>query len=276
MRAYWAIISARFRMLLQYRAAAVAGGACLFSGIFVLQATMAFWTTESLEILNTLTYGGVETAQYPVWIYRPWFRRFFTMVIPLACINYFPALAILGRADPSSPLFGRPYLEVRMGRLDRGRALGFLEAGFSEAGVGYRRDELEEAVDALDGVIGWLTAYGYRALSVGHRTALGATVEEGARLVAGELGNFLAPRARARDRYLVLLRLVSVRPMGWGELRRGLQAEVGRVDDKTLARYLRALMDYGFLERRDDGTYTPTDPLIPRALRYLRSGRVGG
>ena len=81
-------------------AAAVVGGACLFSGIFVLQATMAFWTTESLEILNTVTYGGVETAQYPISIYRPWFRKFFTMVIPLACINYFPALAILGRTDP--------------------------------------------------------------------------------------------------------------------------------------------------------------------------------
>ena len=80
--------------------AAIAGGACLFAGLFVLQATMAFWTTESLEILNTVTYGGVETAQYPLAIYRPWFRKFFTMVIPLACVNYFPALAILGRADP--------------------------------------------------------------------------------------------------------------------------------------------------------------------------------
>jgi ABC-2 type transport system permease protein len=80
--------------------AAVMGGMCLFAGLFVLQATLAFWTMESLEILNTVTYGGVETAQYPMSIYRPWFRRFFTMVVPLACINYFPALAILGRADP--------------------------------------------------------------------------------------------------------------------------------------------------------------------------------
>jgi len=80
--------------------AAVLGGTALFAGLFVLQATMAFWTTESLEILNTVTYGGVETAQYPLAIYRAWFRRFFTMVVPLACVNYFPALAILGRADP--------------------------------------------------------------------------------------------------------------------------------------------------------------------------------
>jgi len=80
--------------------AAVLGGACLFSGLLVLQATMAFWMTESLEIVNCLTYGGVETAQFPLSIYRPWFRRVFTFLVPLACINYFPAHAILARRDP--------------------------------------------------------------------------------------------------------------------------------------------------------------------------------
>ena len=59
---------------------AISGGACLFYGLFVLQATLAFWTTETLEIMNTLTYGGKETACYPMAIYRTWFREFFTYV----------------------------------------------------------------------------------------------------------------------------------------------------------------------------------------------------
>lgn len=86
---------------------AVVGGACLFYGLIVLQATLCFWTTESLEIMNTVTYGGVETAQYPLSIYRDWFRRFFTYVVPLASVSYYPALAILGRTDPlgSTALF---------------------------------------------------------------------------------------------------------------------------------------------------------------------------
>jgi viologen exporter family transport system permease protein len=78
----------------------VLGGAAIFIGLFVMQATMAFWTIESLEIANTLTYGGVETAQYPLEIYNSWFRRFFTFVVPLACINFFPAIAILDRPAP--------------------------------------------------------------------------------------------------------------------------------------------------------------------------------
>jgi len=77
----------------------VIGGVCLFSGLRVIEATIAFWSTESLEVMNCLTYGGVETAQQPLTIYRPWFRRLFTFVVPLACINYFPAHAILGRPD---------------------------------------------------------------------------------------------------------------------------------------------------------------------------------
>jgi len=79
--------------------AAVLGGACLFCGLWVLQATLAFWTIEAIEVMNAFTYGGSETAQYPLAIYRPWFRGFFTFVVPLACVSYFPALAILGRHD---------------------------------------------------------------------------------------------------------------------------------------------------------------------------------
>jgi viologen exporter family transport system permease protein len=103
---------------------AVFGGACLFGGLFVLQATFAFWTVESLEVFNTVTYGGVETASFPLSIYDKWFRRFFTFVVPLACVSYFPALGILGRDDPAlgspawfhwlAPLIGVSFLFVML------------------------------------------------------------------------------------------------------------------------------------------------------------------
>ena len=103
--------------------ATVAGGACLFVGLIVLQATLAFWTTETLEIMNTVTYGGVETTQYPISIYSPWFRRFFTFGVPLACVSYFPSLAIMGVQDPLGspvwfgyvcPLIGVAFLVVAL------------------------------------------------------------------------------------------------------------------------------------------------------------------
>ena len=78
---------------------AVAGGLMLFSGILILQATLAFWTVESLEIVNALTYGGVEAAQYPLDIYARWFRNFLTYIVPLGCVSYFPVATVLGHAD---------------------------------------------------------------------------------------------------------------------------------------------------------------------------------
>ena len=76
------------------------GSVCLFFGLIVIQATIAFWTIETLELMNTMTYGGVETAQYPMAIYQPALRRFFTLVVPLACVTYFPIVALLGIEDP--------------------------------------------------------------------------------------------------------------------------------------------------------------------------------
>jgi len=80
----------------------IAGASCMFYGLIVLQATAAFWTTETLEIMNTVTYGGTEAGSYPLSIYRDWFRKFFTFVVPLACVNYYPVMVILGRSGGSA------------------------------------------------------------------------------------------------------------------------------------------------------------------------------
>lgn len=79
---------------------AVAGGTALFCGIVVLQGAMSFWTIESLEVANVLTFGGVQAAQYPLSLYNDWLRGLLTFVVPLACVAYYPILTILDRPDP--------------------------------------------------------------------------------------------------------------------------------------------------------------------------------
>ena len=103
---------------------ALAGGLALFLGILVLQGTLSFWTVQSLEVANVLTYGGVEAAQYPLAIYARWFRRVLTFAVPLAAVAYYPVLVILGKPDPLgapwwvgwvSPLAGLVFLAVSLG-----------------------------------------------------------------------------------------------------------------------------------------------------------------
>ncbi|MGI9147314.1 MAG: ABC transporter permease [Chloroflexota bacterium] len=81
-------------------ALALASGTVIYFGIFVLGASFCFWSVQAKEATHVFTYGGDGLASYPLDIYRPSVRRFFTFVIPLAFVNYEPALYLLGRVDP--------------------------------------------------------------------------------------------------------------------------------------------------------------------------------
>jgi ABC-2 type transport system permease protein len=90
----------------------VISGVFIFSGIFILAATLSFWTIQGIEVANIFTDGGREMSQYPLKIYKKWITRFFTFVIPFSCFNYYPLLYVLGKVDSRqifymlTPLFG--------------------------------------------------------------------------------------------------------------------------------------------------------------------------
>ena len=74
--------------------------------------------------MNSFTYGGVEAAQYPISIYKSWFRKVLIYIIPLATVNYFPAMNILEQAEslnyPTwigwiSPLVGSIFFIISLG-----------------------------------------------------------------------------------------------------------------------------------------------------------------
>lgn len=47
--------------------------------------------------MNILTYGGREHGRYPYSIYGDRVLKFLTYVIPLALVQYYPLLYLLGR-----------------------------------------------------------------------------------------------------------------------------------------------------------------------------------
>jgi ABC-2 type transport system permease protein len=82
-----------------YLLAAIGSGVVMFSALLVLGAVLCFWTVQSIEIVNTVTYGGTEMASYPLPIYHELLQRFFTFIVPLAFVSYFPALYLLDRPE---------------------------------------------------------------------------------------------------------------------------------------------------------------------------------
>ncbi len=71
----------------------------LFAGLLVLKAAFCFWTVDGMELMNILQEGGRDLSSYPISIYREWFAKFFTYVVPFGMVNYFPLVYLLGKDD---------------------------------------------------------------------------------------------------------------------------------------------------------------------------------
>lgn len=82
----------------------VLGTFCLFYGLFMIKATLAFWTIETLKVTDVTTYGGREVGQFPMSLFPLAFQLFFTVVIPIACVVYIPVAFVLGKEPISVSL----------------------------------------------------------------------------------------------------------------------------------------------------------------------------
>ncbi len=79
-------------------------GTAIFVAFFTLGAALPVLDLRRVRGANAFTYGGNTFAQFPLTIFRPSWCKAVTFVIPLAFVNWYPSLFILGRGDP----FGLP------------------------------------------------------------------------------------------------------------------------------------------------------------------------
>lgn len=75
-------------------------GTVIFVALFTLGAAFQFWTTDSSEAANAFTYGGNTLTQYPLTIFPTQAVKALTFIVPVAFVNWYPSLFILGRHDP--------------------------------------------------------------------------------------------------------------------------------------------------------------------------------
>ena len=73
----------------------------VFASLFVVAGAVSLFLIEGTEVTSALTYGSGYLGQWPTPVLAPVLARFFTFVVPAAFTGYLPALAILGRSDPS-------------------------------------------------------------------------------------------------------------------------------------------------------------------------------
>lgn len=76
--------------------AITAGGTMISAAVYTITGSLAFWTKKSSMLVDFNLNLISKTTSYPLSIYPKWFARFFTFVIPLGFISFYPACGLLG------------------------------------------------------------------------------------------------------------------------------------------------------------------------------------
>jgi ABC-2 type transport system permease protein len=77
----------------------VIGGTVVFTSLFLLYASLCFFTLEGLEFMNIFTDGAREYGKYPVNIYGKNVLKICTYIVPYALFQYYPFLYLSGKSE---------------------------------------------------------------------------------------------------------------------------------------------------------------------------------
>ena len=80
----------------------VFSGTIIEMTINLMVACISFWTGRSSIALDMVMEFNVLVQHYPIDIFTNWFRIVVTGVIPVAFMNYYPALILLGKIEKTA------------------------------------------------------------------------------------------------------------------------------------------------------------------------------
>jgi len=174
--------------------------------------------------------------------------------------------------DPKSPLYGRFIRVIKVKRFTKEQAMDYLVKGFKEAKMTPDIGHIESIVDALDGIVGWLSLYGYIAVDKGNPNLPYDVFKERAfKLIKSELDKLL----KKSKYYKLILKAIALGNTAWSEIKEYIEYKLKRrINDSTLARYLKKLVKHSIIRRKEKGRkiqYEFEDHLIKSYAKTLRT-----
>lgn len=171
----------------------------------------------------------------------------------------------IGIENSRSPLYGRVREEIVLERFSEDQAIGFLEAGFNEYGMRINYDLLRGVVESLDGIVGWLTYYGYKAVRKGRidNELTEQVIGEASRMVRDEL----EPILKRSKYYALTLKSIAIGRRKWIDIKRTVEAWLNRpVTNTQIVRILETLVKLSII-RKNGSIYEIIDPIIRRMFQ---------
>jgi len=167
--------------------------------------------------------------------------------------------------DPEAPLYGRAFTEVKLRRLSAAESREFLVKGFEQEGVRVSDEVINEAIKRFDGVIGWLTYFGFALTTSGED--IDSILDKASKLALSELEHALRVYGVGERRYREVLKTIATLGRArWSEVKRGVEARLGRIPNNTLATIIKNLVDSGFI-RKENEEYEIADPVLQHGIR---------
>jgi ABC-2 type transport system permease protein len=80
----------------------VISGTIIETTLNLMMACIAFWTGRSGIALDMIMEFNMLVQHYPIDIFSTWFRVVVTGLLPVAFMNYYPALMLLGKVEQNS------------------------------------------------------------------------------------------------------------------------------------------------------------------------------
>ena len=170
----------------------------------------------------------------------------------------------LALEDANSTLFGRAKKEIKINPLSHQQGIEFLKVGLEQQKLKkFDESVLSHAVDELGGIVGWLNEFGLRCLE--HKKVekkfINATKKIGSSLARSEYDKFLKGRP-AFERYNQIMKNLSIKPLSWTDLKKGLEIDSGEsIDGRNFSSLLDTLQKSGFIQGSDK-LYSIIDPLL--------------
>jgi AAA+ ATPase superfamily predicted ATPase len=176
----------------------------------------------------------------------------------------------VGLDDPSSYLYGRKINFIELQSFTKERSLEFLERGFEAYKKRVPASELEEAVNKLDGIVGWLVLYGHDMVSNrrnGSSTKnLQSIINQAVKMVEAETSKILAKSKH----YRFILKALSSGPRKWTSILEFLELNGGHVSPSVFNDSLVYLVRYGLVVKNEkEDLYEIPDPITAQFAKKL-------
>ncbi|WP_096187935.1 ABC transporter permease [Evansella halocellulosilytica] len=89
----------------------VIGGSLIYAGIFIILASISFWSDSKTDIMPMM-YNIGNYGRYPVDIYNQVIRYVLTWILPFAFVGVYPSAFFLGRSEWYGYAFFTPVMGV--------------------------------------------------------------------------------------------------------------------------------------------------------------------